>query len=89
MTEGIRLTFDLAAPPIDPPEQCRDLVMWAAALELAAGHQGEGGRCADCGMPSPCDGARLAWRGLATACGVETDESPFWRDLSSIIHPVG
>lgn len=72
--------FDLDDPPIDAPDGCLDLIMWAIAREHYALHEpiGNGG-CEVCGGPGlDCDGLLLARHGLAASFGVNVPRSSYW-----------
>lgn len=79
------LSFDPAAPPIDPPVECADLVMWAIARELFADHEAEpSDLCPSCLLASACPGNELARQGLAAACGADNAMTAYWRELARI-----
>jgi hypothetical protein len=79
------LTFDAEAPPIDPPHECVDLVMWAVARELFAEHDADPGQpCPSCQMAWPCPGNLLAQQGLTVSCGGDNTMADCRRGLAQI-----
>jgi hypothetical protein len=77
--------FDLAEPPVDPPEACVDLVMWATAMELFVEHDPVEGSCESCETAElPCAGRNLAVEGLQASCGLEVPTGGFWAYLMQV-----
>lgn len=75
-----RLPFDPADPPADPPEGCRNRLLWQLARRVFGDHQpGPDGFCLVCRPYQfyPCVGRQLADTGLR-ACYDESDGAP-WR----------
>lgn len=69
----VELPFDLEHPPDDPPPGAAQPMLWRVAIRLHHDHgtavTGRAGppTCAQCDQPWPCDGRRLARRGLVAA----------------------
>jgi hypothetical protein len=79
------MTIDLDHPPVDPPEGCKDPVMWRLAREHFAMHEKTtGGQCRTCPGWRACPGTSLPRDGLATAMGLRVKESPYWTAFASI-----
>lgn len=85
MTTVVTATIDLDDPPVRPPAECVDPLMWRLARERFEQHRrGATGNCATCPPWRPCADLRLARDGLATALGVNTSQSPFWVAFTKI-----
>lgn len=80
MTAVRAVGFDLDAPPVEPPVECRDVLMWLIALELFHGHQPQ--PCPQCKAGAHCEGRWLAQQGLLTACGEGRLMADYWRGLT-------
>ncbi|SCL15760.1 hypothetical protein [Micromonospora inyonensis] len=66
----MRLTFDPADPPAEPPVECVSPTVWRLSHRLHRSHRlADAGRCV-CGDPFPCPYRRLAERGFLAALGM-------------------
>lgn len=71
---------DLDNPPFDPPEGCPQPVLWRLAREKYEQHRRKpSGECATCPRWKQRPGTGLAKDGLATALGITTQNSGYWR----------
>jgi hypothetical protein len=77
--------FDLNLPPLDPPAECVDVVMWRRAYALFNEHPAGPGGCSRCGGSYPCLANRLARAGLLTAVGLFNDDSNFWTEYARLL----
>lgn len=83
--ESSVMTIDGDHPPVDPPEDCKDPVMWRLAREHFARHEKTStGHCGTCPGWKSCPGTSLPRAGLATAMGWRVEESPYWTAFASI-----
>ena len=62
--------IDWEHPPLDPPAQVVQPLMWRLAARLLHDHVGSGpeGRCRVCEVAWPCPARGYAERGLLAAC---------------------
>jgi hypothetical protein len=71
----IDIPFDPELPPIDPPREVTQPLLWATSRQVFGDHDvpdDRGGpmvpRCALCDEPWPCNARRIAEHGLLAAC---------------------
>ncbi len=71
MTASADLPYDPGEPPLDPPTECMNRLMWQLARRVFADHQpGSDGWCQACRPFQfyPCVGRQLANAGLRESC---------------------
>lgn len=66
---SVRLPFDLARPPAEPPVDCRDPEKWQRGFNLYRQHAPDvDGMCKPCRQKAPCFSLQLAQRCMIDAC---------------------
>jgi hypothetical protein len=67
------LSWEVAAPPPEPPAECHDPERWRAAYLLWQAHQPRAAGMCECREPWPCIEHMLAIRSLITTCERPSD----------------
>lgn len=79
------IPIDLDDPPVDPPSECPNPILWRLAREKFEEHRRTStGDCSTCPRWKRCSGTSLARDGLATAMGQTVKESAYWIAYSQV-----